>query len=98
LSDVTVITSDNPRKESAGKIAEQIEEGFSQMRRDQYRIVLDRQQAIDTIIQEARAGDTVVIAGKGHESYQEFEDTVIPFDDRVYVRESLEHWLKHDSP
>ena len=90
LSDVTVITSDNPRKESAGKIAEQIEEGFSQMRRDQYRIVLDRQQAIDTIIQEARAGDTVVIAGKGHESYQEFEDTVIPFDDRVNARLTLE--------
>jgi len=90
LSDVTVITSDNPRKESAGKIAEQIEEGFSQMRRDQYRIVLDRQQAIDTIIQDARAGDTVVIAGKGHESYQEFEDTVIPFDDRVNARLTLE--------
>jgi UDP-N-acetylmuramoyl-L-alanyl-D-glutamate--2,6-diaminopimelate ligase len=98
LADATLITSDNPRKESPAAIAAQIEAGYRQVRDDSYRIELDRQRAIGEIIQQARAGDTVLIAGKGHETYQEFEDTVIPFDDRIYVRESLEHWLKHNSP
>lgn len=89
FADFNVITSDNPRKESPAKIAEQIETGFRQARPDRYRIVLDRQRAIEEIIQEARAGDIVLIAGKGHETYQELEDTVVPFDDRVHARETL---------
>ena len=90
LSDVTVITSDNPRKEPAGKIAEQIEAGYCQVRREGYRLVLERQRAINELIAEAKSGDTVLIAGKGLETYQEFENTVVPFDDRVYAREALE--------
>jgi UDP-N-acetylmuramoyl-L-alanyl-D-glutamate--2,6-diaminopimelate ligase len=90
LADVTIITSDNPRKESAEKIAAQIEEGFREVKNEGYRMELDRRRAIQQIIGEAREGDTVLIAGKGHETYQEFEDTVVPFDDRVYAREALE--------
>ena len=90
LADFAIITSDNPRRESPEKIAAAIEEGFQTVRRDGYRIELDRKRAIDEILRLAAAGDTVVIAGKGHETYQEFEDTVIPFDDRVYARETLE--------
>ena len=83
------MTSDNPRKESAAEIAAQIAEGFRGTAPDKYRVELDRRRAIDQIIGMAGAGDSVLIAGKGHETYQEFEDTVVPFDDRVYARESL---------
>lgn len=94
LADFTLITSDNPRKESAGDIALQIEEGFQSVGRSNYRIELDRRRAIDDIVRTAGPGDSVLIAGKGHETYQEFEDTVIPFDDRVYARETLESMVE----
>jgi UDP-N-acetylmuramoyl-L-alanyl-D-glutamate--2,6-diaminopimelate ligase len=90
LADFTVVTSDNPRKESAAAIGDQILEGFRTVRPDAWRVELDRRRAIDEIIRMAGPGDTVLIAGKGHETYQEFEDTVVPFDDRVYARETLD--------
>lgn len=90
LANYTIITSDNPRKENPALIAAQIEEGYRSARMDGYRIELDRRRAIDEIIRMAEPGDSVLLAGKGHETYQEFEDTVVPFDDRVYARESLE--------
>jgi UDP-N-acetylmuramoyl-L-alanyl-D-glutamate--2,6-diaminopimelate ligase len=90
LADFTLITSDNPRNESPATIAEQIVEGYRSVRPDQFRVELDRRRAIDEIIRMAQPSDSVLIAGKGHETYQEFEDTVVPFDDRIYARESLE--------
>jgi UDP-N-acetylmuramoyl-L-alanyl-D-glutamate--2,6-diaminopimelate ligase len=90
LADFTIITSDNPRKEQPEKIAAQIEEGFRAVRQDKYRVELDRKRAIHEIISQAKKGDSVLIAGKGHETYQEFEDTVVPFDDRAHAREALE--------
>jgi UDP-N-acetylmuramoyl-L-alanyl-D-glutamate--2,6-diaminopimelate ligase len=90
LADYTIITSDNPRKEQPEDIAGQVEEGFRQVRRDRYRLELDRRRAIQEIIAQAKKGDSVLIAGKGHETYQEFEDTVVPFDDRIHARETLE--------
>ena len=93
LANFTIITSDNPRRESPEKIAAAVEEGFRTVRRDGFRVELDRRRAIDEILRSANPGDTVLIAGKGHETYQEFEDTVIPFDDRIYVRETLETLL-----
>jgi UDP-N-acetylmuramoyl-L-alanyl-D-glutamate--2,6-diaminopimelate ligase len=90
LADLAIITSDNPRKEKPEKIAAQIEEGFREVRPDRYRVELDRRRAIHEIIAEATEGDSVLIAGKGHETYQEFEDTVVPFDDRIHAREALE--------
>lgn len=91
LADFTVITSDNPRKEKPEAIATQIEEGFRSVKRSEYLLELDRARAINEIIAMAKPGDTVLLAGKGHETYQEFEDTVIPFDDRVHAREALEN-------
>jgi UDP-N-acetylmuramoyl-L-alanyl-D-glutamate--2,6-diaminopimelate ligase len=90
LADFSIITSDNPRKENPGSIAAQIEEGYRSIRTDACRIQLDRRRAIEEIIQMAAPGDSVLIAGKGHETYQEFEDTVAPFDDAVYARQALE--------
>ena len=90
MADFTIITSDNPRKELPERIAAQIEEGYLSVTREGYAIELDRQRAIQQIIGKAERGDIVLIAGKGHETYQEFEDTVVPFDDRVHAREALE--------
>src|SRR6185436_12647858 len=89
LADFSIITSDNPRRESPAAIAAQIEEGFRSVKPTDYSVELDRKRAITDIIAMAEAGDTVLLAGKGHETYQEFEDTVVPFDDRVYAREAL---------
>ncbi|HAV65279.1 MAG TPA: UDP-N-acetylmuramoyl-L-alanyl-D-glutamate--2,6-diaminopimelate ligase [Verrucomicrobiales bacterium] len=90
LADETIITSDNPRREPPAAIAAEIEQGYRAIREDGYQVELDRQRAIDAIIERAGAGDTVLIAGKGHETYQEFEDTVVPFDDRIIAREALD--------
>jgi len=90
LADFTMITSDNPRHESPETIAGQIEEGYRAKRLDGYAVELDRRRAIEEIIRTAAPGDAVLIAGKGHETYQEFEDTIVPFDDRVFAQETLE--------
>ena len=90
LADLTVITTDNPRKEDPARIAAQIEEGYRAVRSDGYTLELDRRLAIHQVLEKARPADSVLIAGKGHETYQEFEDTVVPFDDRVHAREALE--------
>ncbi len=91
LADFTFITSDNPRKEKPAAIAAQIEEGFRTVKPGDYCVELDRARAISRILGMAQPGDTVLLAGKGHETYQEFEDTVVPFDDRVIAREALEN-------
>lgn len=90
MADYSIITSDNPRKEDPAKIAAQVEEGYKAVRQDAFEIELDRARAIQQIIARAQPGDSVLIAGKGHETYQEFEDTVVPFDDRIHAQEALE--------
>ncbi len=90
LADYSLVTSDNPRKEPAAEIARQIVAGYREARADGCGVELDRSRAIDEIMRMARPGDIVLIAGKGHETYQEFEDTVVPFDDRVCASETLE--------
>jgi UDP-N-acetylmuramoyl-L-alanyl-D-glutamate--2,6-diaminopimelate ligase len=91
FADFTIITSDNPRREQPESIVAQIEEGFRAVKQRDYGIELDRKRAIAEIIAVAKPGDTVLLAGKGHETYQEFDDTVVPFDDRVHAREALEN-------
>jgi UDP-N-acetylmuramoyl-L-alanyl-D-glutamate--2,6-diaminopimelate ligase len=89
LADYTLITTDNPRWEPPEAIAAQIQDGFTALRQDGFGVELDRQRAIETILRRACPGDTVLLAGKGHETYQEFENTVVPFDDREHAREAL---------
>ena len=87
LSDHVILTSDNPRKEDPGEILAQIRAGCRD--RGAVEVIEDRQEAIERALSLAVPGDTVLVAGKGHENYQEFADTVIPFDDRQVVRECL---------
>lgn len=93
LSDLIVITSDNPRSENPKRILEEIQRGITpDTRRDSaQRIVtiVDRHDAISSAIELARPGDLVLIAGKGHEKYQVIGSEVLPFDDVSVAREAL---------
>ncbi|MCB0863680.1 MAG: UDP-N-acetylmuramoyl-L-alanyl-D-glutamate--2,6-diaminopimelate ligase, partial [Solirubrobacterales bacterium] len=88
LSDLAVITSDNPRSEDPAAIIEDVLAGIRD--RESVLVEQDRDLAIGMAIREAGPGDTVVIAGKGHEQGQEFENgRKIPFDDREVARKHL---------
>ncbi len=86
LADQVIVTSDNPRTESAGDIVKDIIKGFSG---DSYLVLDDRAEAIDYAIAHAKAGDTVLIAGKGHETYQIIGDEVRDFDDMKMAEQAL---------
>ena len=86
-ADRVVLTSDNPRGESPGAIIDQIAAGFVQPQRA--RRIADRGQAIDEIIAAAAPDDMVLVAGKGHEDYQQIGDDRLPFSDRARVQQAL---------
>jgi UDP-N-acetylmuramoyl-L-alanyl-D-glutamate--2,6-diaminopimelate ligase len=88
LSDFVIVTSDNPRTEDPEAILRDIEPGLRAAGRDYLKIV-DRRAAIHRAIEEARAGDIVVIAGKGHEDYQIIGTEKQHFDDREVALEAL---------
>jgi UDP-N-acetylmuramoyl-L-alanyl-D-glutamate--2,6-diaminopimelate ligase len=87
LADYSIITSDNPRNENPGAIISEILPGFGEA--DNFEVEVDRERAILKALLKTKAGDTLLIAGKGHENYQEFANTVAPFDDREVVRRLL---------
>jgi UDP-N-acetylmuramoyl-L-alanyl-D-glutamate--2,6-diaminopimelate ligase len=87
-ADVTIVTSDNPRSEDPAAIIGEIEPGAS-AGGGAYVVEPDRRTAIRLAMSEARAGDVVVIAGKGHETYQELADRTIAFDDREVAAEEI---------
>jgi UDP-N-acetylmuramoyl-L-alanyl-D-glutamate--2,6-diaminopimelate ligase len=89
-ADRVVVTSDNPRDESPDTIIEEILSGVDRGAHANVVAIVDRREAIGEAIGAANAGDVVVIAGKGHESTQEFADHAIEFDDRMVAREFLE--------
>lgn len=90
LADVVVVTSDNPRSEDPHAIIDQILEGVIANDADGPDVVTpDRSEAIHAALESARPGDVVVIAGKGHETGQQFADRTIPFDDRRVARAAL---------
>lgn len=88
-SDFVIITSDNPRTENPLKILAEIEVGLKQTN-CQYQIISDRREAIHQAIIKAKQGDVVLIAGKGHETYQIVGGDKFHFDDREIAREALE--------
>jgi UDP-N-acetylmuramoyl-L-alanyl-D-glutamate--2,6-diaminopimelate ligase len=87
-ADYAIITSDNPRKEDPAAIISQVERGF---RSSHYEKIIDRAEAIARAIALAQPRDIVLIAGKGHETYQEFADHTVPFDDIQVARRALEN-------
>jgi UDP-N-acetylmuramoyl-L-alanyl-D-glutamate--2,6-diaminopimelate ligase len=89
LADRVVITSDNPRSEKPEDIIAEILSGVPSDKRAQVDVIVDRKEAIEKAIECAEAGDLVLIAGKGHETYQIFADRTIHFDDREVAREAL---------
>ncbi len=91
LSDVVVLTSDNPRSEDPQRIVEEIQRGLAGETRAgrEAMAIVDRRAAIDKAIGLAQPGDLVLVAGKGHEKYQVIGDRVLPFDDVVVAREAL---------
>lgn len=89
LADVCIVTSDNPRTEEPQAIIDEVLGGINGSGRASIEVVADRRDAIRHAIEAASAGDIVVIAGKGHETYQVFRDRTIHFDDREVVREML---------
>ena len=95
-SDVVVLTSDNPRTEDPQSILREVEVGVTEALKErplvQYRKVADRREAIEAAVREARAGDMVLIAGKGHEDYQIIGTQKFHFDDREVAREAIERY------
>jgi UDP-N-acetylmuramoyl-L-alanyl-D-glutamate--2,6-diaminopimelate ligase len=87
LADFSIITNDNPRNEIPEQIAADIAGGFDSERK--YEIVLDRKAAIARGLELIGKKDILLVAGKGHEAYQEFNGAIFPFDDREAVREAL---------
>ncbi len=108
-SDLTIVTSDNPRLEDPLAIIAEIETGIDRNKIQKiapdnlkvkddahaYTVISERRKAIETAISAAQRGDIVLIAGKGHEDYQILGTNKIPFDDRVVVTQTLK--LKESS-
>jgi UDP-N-acetylmuramoyl-L-alanyl-D-glutamate--2,6-diaminopimelate ligase len=100
LSDLVIITSDNPRSEPPERIIEEVTRGLAvppdrpgrgatPRKATPYLAVVDRRAAIEKAIHDAQAGDLVLVAGKGHEKYQVIGERVLPFDDAAIAREAL---------
>lgn len=88
LSDLVILTNDNPRKEDPLRIMNDVVVGLQKVNAN-YRIEPDREKALEIAIDEAQPGDIVLLAGKGHENYQILADRTFEFDDRVVARAIL---------
>ena len=91
----TIITSDNPRTENPEEIVKEIEEGIKKTT-GQYTCIVDRREAIKAAIKMASKSDMIVLAGKGHEPYQEINGEKYPFDERIIVNEIIEEIIKEE--
>ena len=93
LADSCIVTSDNPRSEEPRDIISAIVAG---MGKRNYQIIEDRAQAIEQAVGQARAADTILVAGKGHEPYQEINGVKYPFSDVEAAQRALAAWtLRH---
>jgi UDP-N-acetylmuramoyl-L-alanyl-D-glutamate--2,6-diaminopimelate ligase len=88
LSELVILTSDNPRGEDPMRIIEDIKRGLTAPG-SEHLVIEDRGAAIRTAVEIARASDVILVAGKGHEKTQVLKERVVPFDDVVAVREAL---------
>ena len=90
IADFTFITTDNPRTENPETIVNEIEEGIKKTK-GKYKVVIDRKEAIAEAIKMATKLDIIILAGKGHEPYQEINGVKHPFDERIIVREIIDN-------
>lgn len=81
-----IFTSDNPRSEDPKEILKEMEAGVSGER---YQVIIDRKTAIYNAVKAAESGDVILIAGKGHETYQQIGDDILDFDDRIVAKEAI---------
>ncbi len=93
IADYTFITSDNPRTEDPKKIVKQIEEGIKKTK-GRYSVVVDRTEAIRQAIKMATKRDIIILAGKGHEPYQEIDGVKHPYDERIIVKDLIDEMNK----
>lgn len=89
MSNTTILTSDNPRTEDPQTIINEMEAGVEQPNNRKYLSIIDREQAIKTACKMANSNDIILIAGKGHENYQEINGTKHHFDDMEIVKKYL---------
>ena len=89
IADYTIITSDNPRTEDPEKIVKQIEEGIKKTN-GKYECIVDRTEAIKKAIKMANKLDIIVLAGKGHETYQEINHIKHPYDERIIIKQIID--------
>ena len=90
IADFTFITTDNPRTEDPDEIVKEIEEGIKKTK-GKYKVVVDRREAIEEAIKMAAKLDIIILAGKGHEPYQEINGVKYPFDERIIVKEIIDN-------
>lgn len=89
-ADAVIVTSDNPRTEDPQRIAQAVADGVQSVTRQPARVILDRQEAIEAAVAAAHTNDIVLIAGKGHEDYQDIKGVKYPFSDAEVARQALE--------
>jgi UDP-N-acetylmuramoyl-L-alanyl-D-glutamate--2,6-diaminopimelate ligase len=89
-SDKSIFTSDNPRTEEPEAILQEMQEG---LQTDDYQVIVDRRQAIREAVQQAGEQDVILIAGKGHETYQIIGTEIFDFDDRLVALEAIKERL-----
>ncbi len=91
LSDFTIVTSDNPRNEEPEAILADIITGVEKAT-GKYMTIVDRKEAIRYALEHGEEGDVIILAGKGHEDYQEIKGKKYPMDERVIIREIVDSW------
>ena len=94
LADYCILTNDNPRYENPKEILAQIEEGICKTECE-YIVIENRREAIRHALKQARPGDVIILAGKGHETYQEICGVKYPFDEKVIVGQLLDEMEKN---
>jgi len=96
LADLTFVTTDNPRGEDPERIIDEIVEGLGKSE-GQWQRVTDRKKAIEMAVKEAKPGDTLLLAGKGHENYQIIGDRILPFSDVDELKKAIDQTLEMKS-
>lgn len=96
IADYTIITSDNPRTEEPEEIIKEIEKGIKKTKGN-YQVVVDRTEAIEKAIKMATKKDIIVLAGKGHELYQEINGKKYPFDERSIIKKIIDKLNKENN-